>query len=201
MSHSCRNIEAEACRFLLCLSSPQPAGADCFMTTCFSWMLVCFSGHRSCWRLLWGEGALCSGEQAGPGQGRRRDSPCCPDWKGEPAWLCSRVLFISAWLRWPLTSVLQLDMQWVQVLAEGWATPLNGFMREREYLQCLHFDCLLDGKTAERIKCFSSDVSSGESGGFSWHAFRGVCWTFEASPAPCDCFENWLASFKVFTVN
>lgn len=37
-------------------------------------------------------------------------------------------------------------MQWVQVLAEGWATPLNGFMREREYLQCLHFDCLLDGK-------------------------------------------------------
>ncbi|KAG8519411.1 Bifunctional 3'-phosphoadenosine 5'-phosphosulfate synthase 1 [Galemys pyrenaicus] len=39
----------------------------------------------------------------------------------------------------------QVDMQWVQVLAEGWATPLNGFMREREYLQCLHFDCLLDG--------------------------------------------------------
>jgi len=37
-------------------------------------------------------------------------------------------------------------MQWVQVLAEGWATPLNGFMREREYLQCLHFDCLLDGR-------------------------------------------------------
>lgn len=40
----------------------------------------------------------------------------------------------------------QVDMQWVQVLAEGWSTPLNGFMREREYLQCLHFDCLLDGK-------------------------------------------------------
>ena len=39
-------------------------------------------------------------------------------------------------------------MQWVQVLAEGWATPLNGFMREREYLQCLHFDCLLDGETS-----------------------------------------------------
>ena len=37
-------------------------------------------------------------------------------------------------------------MQWVQVLAEGWATPLNGFMRERQFLQCLHFDCLLDGK-------------------------------------------------------
>ena len=33
----------------------------------------------------------------------------------------------------------------LQVLAEGWATPLTGFMREREYLQCLHFGCLLDG--------------------------------------------------------
>ena len=31
-----------------------------------------------------------------------------------------------------------------QVLGEGWATPLTGFMREREYLQCQHFSCLLD---------------------------------------------------------
>ena len=31
-----------------------------------------------------------------------------------------------------------------QVLGEGWATPLTGFMREREYLQCQHFNCLLD---------------------------------------------------------
>ena len=31
----------------------------------------------------------------------------------------------------------------MQVLAEGWATPLDGFMREEEYLQCLHFGCLL----------------------------------------------------------
>ena len=34
----------------------------------------------------------------------------------------------------------------MQVLAEGWATPLNGFMREREYLQCQHFGLLLDGE-------------------------------------------------------
>ena len=33
-------------------------------------------------------------------------------------------------------------MQWVQVLSEGWASPLRGFMREDEYLQCLHFNCL-----------------------------------------------------------
>uniref|UniRef100_A0A4W4H5Y9 Uncharacterized protein n=1 Tax=Electrophorus electricus TaxID=8005 RepID=A0A4W4H5Y9_ELEEL len=45
----------------------------------------------------------------------------------------------------PAVEIGKVDMQWVQVLAEGWATPLNGFMREREYLQCLHFDCLLDG--------------------------------------------------------
>ena len=34
----------------------------------------------------------------------------------------------------------------MQVLSEGWATPLNGFMREREYLQCQHFGLLLDGE-------------------------------------------------------
>lgn len=32
----------------------------------------------------------------------------------------------------------------LQVLSEGWATPLTGFMREREFLQCLHFSSLLD---------------------------------------------------------
>jgi len=40
---------------------------------------------------------------------------------------------------------VQVDVQWVQVLAEGWATPMTGFMREREYLQSQHFGCLLDG--------------------------------------------------------
>uniref|UniRef100_A0A672KR22 Bifunctional 3'-phosphoadenosine 5'-phosphosulfate synthase 1 n=1 Tax=Sinocyclocheilus grahami TaxID=75366 RepID=A0A672KR22_SINGR len=45
----------------------------------------------------------------------------------------------------PAVEITKVDMQWVQVLAEGWATPLNGFMREGEYLQCLHFNCLLDG--------------------------------------------------------
>lgn len=29
----------------------------------------------------------------------------------------------------------EMDVQWLQVLAEGWATPLKGFMREDEYLQ------------------------------------------------------------------
>ncbi|XP_051959458.1 bifunctional 3'-phosphoadenosine 5'-phosphosulfate synthase 2-like [Xyrauchen texanus] len=42
-------------------------------------------------------------------------------------------------------TITELDLQWVQVLAEGWATPLRGFMREREFLQVLHFGTLLDG--------------------------------------------------------
>ncbi|KAA8583712.1 hypothetical protein FQN60_014920 [Etheostoma spectabile] len=41
----------------------------------------------------------------------------------------------------------QLDLQWVQVLSEGWASPLKGFMREREFLQVIHFGNLLDGGT------------------------------------------------------
>ena len=38
---------------------------------------------------------------------------------------------------------LQVDLEWVQVLSEGWATPLSGFMVERQFLQCQHFGCLL----------------------------------------------------------
>ncbi|CEF62892.1 Bifunctional 3'-phosphoadenosine 5'-phosphosulfate synthase 2 [Strongyloides ratti] len=39
------------------------------------------------------------------------------------------------------------DLQWMQVLGEGWASPLNGFMRERQYLQCLHFGQIYDSYT------------------------------------------------------
>jgi len=41
-------------------------------------------------------------------------------------------------------NISKIDMQWVQVLAEGWASPLNGFMTERQYLQALHFNCFQD---------------------------------------------------------
>jgi len=40
--------------------------------------------------------------------------------------------------------ISRLSLQWLQVLAEGWASPMSGFMREREYLQCLHYNTLLD---------------------------------------------------------
>uniref|UniRef100_A0A914PU51 Adenylyl-sulfate kinase n=1 Tax=Panagrolaimus davidi TaxID=227884 RepID=A0A914PU51_9BILA len=46
----------------------------------------------------------------------------------------------------PKISLSLVDMQWLQVLAEGWATPLYGFMRERQYLQCLHYGQIFDLK-------------------------------------------------------
>ncbi|XP_059475361.1 bifunctional 3'-phosphoadenosine 5'-phosphosulfate synthase isoform X2 [Neocloeon triangulifer] len=48
-------------------------------------------------------------------------------------------------LELPALSIGDVDLQWVQVLAEGWAAPLKGFMTEDQFLQCQHFGCLLDG--------------------------------------------------------
>ncbi|KAL3505996.1 hypothetical protein ACH5RR_031378 [Cinchona calisaya] len=44
----------------------------------------------------------------------------------------------------PLPSIRlsNIDLQWVHVLSEGWASPLKGFMREPEFLQTLHFNSL-----------------------------------------------------------
>ncbi|KAH7522242.1 hypothetical protein FEM48_Zijuj07G0117500 [Ziziphus jujuba var. spinosa] len=42
----------------------------------------------------------------------------------------------------PRIELSQIDLQWVHVLSEGWASPLHGFMRESEFLQTLHFNSL-----------------------------------------------------------
>lgn len=42
----------------------------------------------------------------------------------------------------PKLEIDKLGVQWAQVIAEGWATPLEGFMREKEFLECLHFKTL-----------------------------------------------------------
>ncbi|XP_047266445.1 ATP sulfurylase 1, chloroplastic [Capsicum annuum] len=42
----------------------------------------------------------------------------------------------------PQIKVNKIDIEWVHVLSEGWASPLKGFMRENEYLQTLHFNCI-----------------------------------------------------------
>uniref|UniRef100_A0A7E4VYI6 APS kinase n=1 Tax=Panagrellus redivivus TaxID=6233 RepID=A0A7E4VYI6_PANRE len=46
----------------------------------------------------------------------------------------------------PEVELTTVDLQWLQVLAEGWATPLTGFMRERQYLQSLHYAQIFDLK-------------------------------------------------------
>jgi 3'-phosphoadenosine 5'-phosphosulfate synthase len=35
----------------------------------------------------------------------------------------------------PSLDITEVDLQWAQVLSEGWASPLNGFMKEEQYLQ------------------------------------------------------------------
>ncbi|KAJ6719112.1 BIFUNCTIONAL 3'-PHOSPHOADENOSINE 5'-PHOSPHOSULFATE SYNTHASE, partial [Salix purpurea] len=42
----------------------------------------------------------------------------------------------------PKVKLTKIDIQWVHVLSEGWASPLRGFMRESEFLQTLHFNSL-----------------------------------------------------------
>lgn len=42
----------------------------------------------------------------------------------------------------PRIKLSKIDLQWVHVLSEGWASPLRGFMRESEFLQTLHFNSL-----------------------------------------------------------
>ncbi|KAF5760136.1 putative sulfate adenylyltransferase [Helianthus annuus] len=42
----------------------------------------------------------------------------------------------------PKIKVSRIDLEWIHVLSEGWASPLTGFMRESEFLQTLHFNSL-----------------------------------------------------------
>ncbi|KAJ8549019.1 hypothetical protein K7X08_032726 [Anisodus acutangulus] len=42
----------------------------------------------------------------------------------------------------PQIKLTKIDIEWVHVLSEGWASPLKGFMRESEFLQTLHFNSI-----------------------------------------------------------
>nr|GMD93791.1 ATP sulfurylase 2 [Ipomoea batatas] len=53
-----------------------------------------------------------------------------------------RVSRISAAESLPKVRLTKIDVEWVHVISEGWASPLRGFMREDEYLQSLHFNSL-----------------------------------------------------------
>jgi len=43
----------------------------------------------------------------------------------------------------PRVLLTDIDVNWLQTIAEGWAAPLKGFMREGELLQTLHFNSIL----------------------------------------------------------
>jgi 3'-phosphoadenosine 5'-phosphosulfate synthase len=43
----------------------------------------------------------------------------------------------------PKARLNDIDVNWLQVIGEGWASPLKGFMREGPLLQALHFNSLL----------------------------------------------------------
>mmetsp|Transcript_33349 Transcript_33349/g.70086 ORF Transcript_33349/g.70086 Transcript_33349/m.70086 type:complete len:1114 (+) Transcript_33349:118-3459(+) len=45
--------------------------------------------------------------------------------------------------RLPKVLITDLDLNWLQVIGEGWASPLRGFMREGTLLEVLHFNSIL----------------------------------------------------------
>ena len=64
----------------------------------------------------------------------------------------------------PQLKIAKLDCQWLQVLSEGWATPLTGFMREKEFLQCQHFGTLRDEGMTNQSVPIVLPVSVGDKG-------------------------------------
>lgn len=57
-----------------------------------------------------------------------------------PALVAGRVAEAKAF---PTVLLSDIDVNWLQTVAEGWAAPLKGFMREGTLLQTLHFNSLL----------------------------------------------------------
>jgi len=43
----------------------------------------------------------------------------------------------------PKVLITDMDLNWLQVIGEGWASPLKGFMREGTLLETLHFNSIL----------------------------------------------------------
>ena len=43
----------------------------------------------------------------------------------------------------PTVPLTDIDVNWLQVIGEGWAAPLQGFMREGTLVQALHFNSML----------------------------------------------------------
>lgn len=58
----------------------------------------------------------------------------------------------------PAVHLTDVDVNWLQVIGEGWAAPLRGFMRESTLLQTLHFKSILvDTSNVSRVEATDWD--------------------------------------------
>ena len=83
-----------------------------------------------------------------------------------PFLLSSKLAEAESLPKVPLTDV---DTNWLQVIGEGWAAPLRGFMREGTLMQTLHFSSIL------------YDTSLNGTGGY---ISRGTEWAQDSFPKP-----------------
>ncbi|CAI9116903.1 OLC1v1018192C2 [Oldenlandia corymbosa var. corymbosa] len=96
----------------------------------------------------------------------------------------------------PKVKLTKIDLEWVHVISEGWASPLRGFMREDEYLQSLHFNSLRmkDGSVVNMslpIVLAIDDVVKANIGGSSEVALVG----------PNDDLVGILRSIEIYKHN
>ncbi|CAH8595169.1 unnamed protein product [Dicrocoelium dendriticum] len=79
----------------------------------------------------------------------------------------------------PQLALSRIDTEWLQVLAEGWATPLRGFMREAEFLQVLYFGQILS-KNA-RVSNFTVPIvlAVSTSSKERLHSAKAIALTYE----------------------
>lgn len=76
----------------------------------------------------------------------------------------------------PKLEMSKLSMQWFQILSEGWATPLKGFMREDEFLQSLHFNCVFDHGTHNQSIPITLDLTTEQKDKLS--GSKAICLTY-----------------------
>jgi len=69
----------------------------------------------------------------------------------------------------PQVPLTDIDVNWLQVIGEGWAAPLKGFMREGTLVQSLHFNSML--------------VDMNNFTGLGGYAFSPTNWMQEAFPS------------------
>lgn len=82
--------------------------------------------------------------------------------------------FIEASALLPKINISKTSLQWAQVIAEGWATPLAGFMDEDELLQCMHFKTItVDNMTHNQSIPIVLPITDEEEA--SIHKMSSVC--------------------------